>query len=300
MYNKMFATYDYGAVHRLYLDRRGRVRRDNSRRVGVFFEDLVWRLPRGSAVVLPTRDGAVVEGVLEGRRSFPDAIAYSASAEVAEIARTLRVRHHTVESTPSGEMMIDDLENALDVSRPAIVCAAADDCDAVRDVLTRHHMIRRSHVHVHTRGFEMPFIHGPDRFRRGGWNSIAIDASETFGVPVPCSVYGSSANTAIRGSSAAYASAFLRYAIDAEGYDGFEREIVRSLERADDLVDAARAIGVPAKRRFLTVTFGSLPKGVAERWKLAPGPSMIAGSWLTREVLEAFVREIKPGDTAPR
>jgi len=292
-------AYDYGAVHRLYLDRRGRVRRDNSRRVGVFFEDLVWRVPRGSAIVLPTRDGANVEGVLEARRSFPDAIAYSTGdAAIDEIAKTLRVRHRIVESTPSGEMMIDDLENLLDVSRPAIVCAAADDCGAVRDVLTRHHMSRRSHVHVHKRGFEMPFIQGPDRFRRSGWNSIAVDASETLGVPVPCSVYASG-TLKTPTDVAAYAAAFLRYAIDAEGYDGFEREIARCLERADDLVDAARAVGVRAKRRFLTVTFGGpLPKGVAERWKLAPGPSMVVGSWLTPEVLGAFVREIKPGNIA--
>ena len=70
--------------------------------------------------------------------------------------------------------------------------------------------------------------------------------------------------------------------------------------RADDLVDAACAAGVPAKRRFLTVTFGPLPKGVAERWKLSPGPSMVIGTWLTREIFEAFVREIKPGNIALR
>lgn len=290
------ASYDYGAVHRLYLDRRGRVRRDNSRRVGVFFENL-WRLPRGTAVVLPTYDSADVQGVLEARQIFPNAVAYSTAGKIADIAKVLRVRHRIVESTPSGEMILDDFENALDVSRPAIVCAAADDCRAIRDVLTRHHMGRRSHVHVSKRGFEMPFMKGPE-FSRSGWDSIAVDASETpLDVPVPCSVYASRTlkNPTV---AAAYAAAFLRYAIDVEGYDGFERTIVRCMERADDLVDAARAIGVRAKRRFLTVTFGPLPKGVAERWKLAPGPSVVVGPWLTREVLEALVREIKPERTA--
>lgn len=283
-------AYDYGAVHRLCLDRRGRVRRDNSRRVGVFFEDL-WRLPRGSAVVLPTRDSADIEGVLEARRLFPDAVTYSTDATpIPEIAKTLRVRHRIVDSTPSGEMLIDDLENSIDVRRPAIVCAAADDCDAIRDVLTRHHMTGRSHVHVSKRGFELPFIVGGG----GRWDSIAVDACESLNVPVPCSVYGSKTRKTPT-DVAAYAAAFLRYAIDVQGYDGFERDIVRCLERADDLVDAAAAVGVPAKRRFMTVTFGrSLPKGVAERWKLAPGPSMVVGSWLTPEVIEAFVREIKP------
>ena len=290
-------AYDYGAVHRLYLDRRGRVRRDNSRHVGVFFENL-WRLPRGSAVVLPTRDSANVEGMLEARRAFPDAIAYSTGkTPIPEISKTLRVRHRTVESTPSGEMIIDDLENLLDVSRPAIVCAAADDCGAIRDVLTRHHMTGRSHVHVSKRGFEIPFIVGGNFGKY--WDSIAVDASETLGVPVPCSVYASR-TFKTPSDAAAYAAAFLRYAVDVEGYDGFERSIVRCLERADDLVDVARAAGVPAKRRFLTVTFGPLPKGVAERWKLAPGPSMVVGTWLTREVFEAFVREIKPGNIALR
>lgn len=291
-------AYDYGAVHRLYLDRRGRVRRDNSRHVGVFFENL-WRLPRGSAVVLPTRDSADVEGVLEARRAFPDAIAYSTGqTQIPEISKTLRVRHRTVESTPSGEMILDDLENLLDVSRPAIVCAAADDCGAIRDVLTRHHMTGRSHVHVSRRGFEIPFIVGGNFGKY--WDSIAVDASETLGVPVPCSVYASRTFKTLPTDAAAYAAAFLRYAIDVEGYDGFERSIVRCLERADDLVDAACAAGVPAKRRFLTVTFGPLPKGVAERWKLAPGPSMVVGTWLTREIFEAFVREIKPGNIALR
>ena len=290
-------AYDYGAVHRLYLDRRGRVRRDNSRHVGVFFENL-WRLPRGSAVVLPTRDSANVEGMLEARRAFPDAIAYSTGkTPIPEISKTLRVRHRTVESTPSGEMILDDLENLLDVSRPAIVCAAADDCGAIRDVLTRHHMTGRSHVHVSKRGFEIPFIVGGNFGKY--WDSIAVDASETLGVPVPCSVYASK-TLKTPTDVAAYAAAFLRYAVDVEGYDGFERSIVRCLERADDLVDAARAAGVPAKRRFLTVTFGPLPKGVAERWKLAPGPSMVVGTWLTPEVFEAFVREIKPGNIALR
>ena len=290
-------AYDYGAVHRLYLDRRGRVRRDNSRHVGVFFENL-WRLPRGSAVVLPTRDSANVEGMLEARRAFPDAIAYSTGkTPIPEISKTLRVRHRTVESTPSGEMILDDLENLLDVSRPAIVCAAADDCGEIRDVLTRHHMTGRSHVHVSRRGFEIPFIVGGNFGKY--WDSIAVDASETLGVPVPCSVYASR-TFKTPSDAAAYAAAFLRYAVDVEGYDGFERSIVRCLERADDLVDVARAAGVPAKRRFLTVTFGPLPKGVAERWKLAPGPSMVVGTWLTREVFEAFVREIKPGNIALR
>ena len=282
---------NYGTVYRRELDRRGYARRNYSKRVATFVDDL-WKIPRGSTVLVPSNDAGNFMGCLDARETFPDAIAYGTKDSFSEISRALRVPYKCVEKTsPTGEMVYDDFDDLLDVSRPAIVCADADAGDDVRKIagiLQRYNMIHKAHVHVDATmsGFVTPFVkHG---MPIGG---IVRTASASFGffeTPFPCGVYINICKNERHRIDTAYAAAFLKTVIIDP-----ERDVVRCLETADRLVAGMRSVGLGAKKKGIRVFLDrSIPEDIVRRWNLAAGPSMIVVPSVTNEVVDAFVREL--------
>jgi hypothetical protein len=287
---------DYGTVYRRDLDRRGYARRNYSKRIATFVDDL-WKIPRGSTVLVPSNDAGNFMGCLDARETFPDAIAYGTKDSFSEISRILRMPYKCVEKTsPTGEMVYDDFDDLLDVSRPAIVCADADAGDDVRkitSILERYNMIHKAHVHVDATlsGFVTPFVkHG---MPIGG---IVRTASASFGffeTPFPCGAYVNTngRHRIIDQRETAYAAAFLNNVVAAANCD---RDVVRCLETADRLVAGVRSVGLGAKKKGVRVFLDrwSIPEDIVRRWNLEPGPSMIVVPSVTNEVVDAFVQEL--------
>ncbi|KAJ8478526.1 hypothetical protein OPV22_022253 [Ensete ventricosum] len=277
-----------------------------------------------------------LHGILVGRECFPDGILYASKEShysVFKAARMYRMQCVKVDTLTSGEIdCIDFRAKLLDhKDKPAIlnvnigttVKGAVDDLDVLIQILEEGGFKDRFYIHCDGAlfGLMMPFVtRAPKVTFKKPIGSVSVSGHKFVGCPMPCGVqitrlrhinalasnveYLASRDATIMGSRNGHAPLFLWYALNRNGYRGFQKEVQKCLRNAHYLRDRLMAAGVGAMLNPLssTVVFERPEdEGFVRRWQLACEGSIahvVVMPSVTIEKLDDFLDELVAGRSA--
>jgi histidine decarboxylase len=242
-------------------------------------------------------------GLYVARELFPEGICYFSEDTHYSVAKVLRLQHTRsimLKSQPDGQMDYADLRETLRIHRdvPPIIFAnigttmkgAVDDLAKIRAILDDLAIVN-AYVHADAAlsGMILPFVPEPQPWNFAhGADSISISGHKMLGSPLPCGVvvarqahveriarsieYVGALDTTIAGSRSAFAPLILWHRLRTLGDEGLREMVTTCLENSDYAVKTLNAAGIKAWRHAnsVTVVFPRPPKGVMERWIIAP------------------------------
>ncbi|XP_047306498.1 serine decarboxylase-like [Impatiens glandulifera] len=272
-----------------------------------------------------------LHGILVGRELLPDGILYTSKDShysVFKATRMYKMECVKVDTLFTGEIDYEDFKAKLllNKDKPAIinvnigttVKGAVDNVDIVIKVLKECGFSEdRFYIHCDGAlfGIMMPFVkHALQVSFKKPIGSITISGHKFVGCPTPCGVYitrkqyidtlstnieflGSS-DTTIMGSRSGHAPIFLWYALNKNGYIGFEKLVQKCLANARYLKDRLKEEGISVMLNELssTVVFERpLDDDFVHRWQLACLGSLahvVVMPNVTIEKLEEFLDEL--------
>ncbi|RZR72832.1 hypothetical protein BHM03_00017558 [Ensete ventricosum] len=251
------------------------------------------------------------------RECFPDGILYASKEShysVFKAARMYRMQCVKVDTLTSGEIdCIDFRAKLLDhKDKPAILNVNIGEpvlhvflrlCDSFQ-----HHSLILAIGQAPKVTFKKPI------------GSVSVSGHKFVGCPMPCGVqitrlrhinalasnveYLASRDATIMGSRNGHAPLFLWYALNRNGYRGFQKEVQKCLRNAHYLRDRLMAAGVGAMLNPLssTVVFERPEdEGFVRRWQLACEGSIahvVVMPSVTIEKLDDFLDELVAGRSA--
>lgn len=263
-------------------------------RVVQFFRDL-WNAPDDSwGYVSSSGSEGNLQGILSARDDMGgDPVLYASSDthySIAKIAKMLKIKFVLIASDANGRVEIEELENALDLSKPAIVCAnvgstfkgAVDDTKAIKSVMVAAGIPHRIHADAALFGGILPFVDDTSLFEYV--DSMSVSGHKFFGVPFPCGVFLSrkhpqpffetevtgSIDTTVSGSRSGHGALFLDHIIQQKGIEGLRKDVLECIENAEYLINITEPRwGAWRNNQSPIVVMKRPPDDIVKRWQLA-------------------------------
>ena len=228
-----------------------------------------------------------------------------------------------IKSDPLGRMIPEELDKALDNSRPALIVyamgstfkGAIDDMKALNEVLNKHPKIAVfRHVDAALFGGYLPFTQHKDMVscKEIGFESIAISGHKFFGIDSPCGLYLCTRETYDNQTNfdVAYLNSNMKmincsrdavqplkfwWLIQKVGYEGWSEQANKLLECTDYLKQQLDAIGWPCwKNEYSNTVFFRRPsEELCYEYTLAKGYDEHFGGELAHVVVMQHVTKEK-------
>lgn len=327
--------YHFNNVGNPYEDSLYRVNtKEEERRVLAFFEDL-WGFDKKNVWGYLTANGT--EGNLQAffiaRQLYPNAVAYTSMDthySIAKICKILQLPLCMVKSRENGEMDYDDFERLLveNKDKPVIVNAnlgttmlgATDNTREIYRILCKHNKQNEYYMHGDgaLMGFVLPFIE-KDLFFRKCLHSISISGHKFLGVPIPSGVFMMEkrlfdivnnhidyvgTDCTISGSRNGHSALFFDHIIQQKGKDGFNKDIMDCIDKAEYMITKMNKHGLEAWRNqnSLIVVTQKPCESVIRKWQIPVhthhhGRKQVSHAVIlphvTKQKINTFIRDVR-------
>lgn len=262
-------------------------------RVVSFFRDL-WCAPADSwGYVTSSGSEGNLQGILNARDDLGDPVLYASQDShysIAKIAKMLKIKFVLIASDTNGRLEIEDLENAIDLSRPAVILAnvgstmkgAVDDTKAIKTSLVASGIPHRVHGDAALFGGILPFLDDKPLFEYV--DSMSVSGHKLFGVPFPCGVflsrkhpqpffeteYTGSIDNTISGSRSGHGALWLNHIIQQKSKSGFRKDVLACIENAEYLINITDPCWKCWRNdKSPIVVMKRPPNDIVKRWQLA-------------------------------